>query len=277
MPATFALRLQQTAVVVLGALGLGMLVWLGFWQLRIYHESGTRAAEARAARPPVALATVAQVGEPITEGFGLRVEVRGRYRPDLQLRVPLDGQPGQYRVLTALVTADGTVVPVVRGVLAAGVPPAPPTGVQDVVGVLLPSEQRADPPGNAAPDVLPSVRLPELAQRWPDRLIGGYVVLDADQVAASGLAPAPVPLPSASGRLRNGAYAMQWWLFAGFTAVMAVRMVIDLGRRAEVDALQDPQATGDGTGTDPGDDLPSEPGDEPAGTVSGRRGDLGPG
>ena len=38
-------------------------------------------------------------------------------------------------------------------------------------------------------------------------------------------------LPEARGRLRNGAYAIQWWLFAGFTLVMAVRMARDLGSR----------------------------------------------
>jgi hypothetical protein len=43
------------------------------------------------------------------------------------------------------------------------------------------------------------------------------------------LAPAEWRLPEARGRLRNGAYAMQWWLFAAFTLFMAFRIARDIG------------------------------------------------
>jgi hypothetical protein len=42
--------------------------------------------------------------------------------------------------------------------------------------------------------------------------------------AQQGLEHATIALPDGSGRLRNGAYAVQWWVFAAFTVVMAVRM-----------------------------------------------------
>ena len=75
---------------------------------------------------------------------------------------------------------------------------------------------------------LTPVRVPELAQTWPGPLVDGFVTLSADDAARQGLEPAPLALPEGRGRLRNGAYAMQWWLFAGFAVVMAARIARDL-------------------------------------------------
>ena len=49
----------------------------------------------------------------------------------------------------------------------------------------------------------------------------------AAESAAQGLEPAPVVLPEGSGRLRNGAYALQWWVFAAFAVGLAIRMARD--------------------------------------------------
>ena len=38
-------------------------------------------------------------------------------------------------------------------------------------------------------------------------------------------------LPTGPRSLRNGAYALQWWVFAAFAVVMAIRMARDQGRR----------------------------------------------
>ena len=140
---------------------------------------------------------------------------------------------GPYRVLTALRQDDGSVVAVVRGLVDTGPAPAAPSGAVRQTGVLLPSEE-AEPGGPAPAGQLSSVRLPLLAQQWPGPLIDGFVTLSANDAQAQHLVPATVTLPEARGRLRNGAYAIQWWLFAGFTLVMAVRMARDFGRR-EVD------------------------------------------
>ena len=78
-----------------------------------------------------------------------------------------------------------------------------------------------------------------LAQQWPGPLISGFVTLSADDAQAQQLVPATVTLPEARGRLRNGAYAIQWWLFAGFTLVMAVRMARDFGSREVGEAGED--------------------------------------
>jgi hypothetical protein len=58
-------------------------------------------------------------------------------------------------------------------------------------------------------------------------LVAGFVTLTAVDASAQGLAPAPVELPQASGRLRNGAYALQWWVFAAFALALAIRMARD--------------------------------------------------
>ena len=115
--------------------------------------------------------------------------------------------------------------------------PAPPDGQLTQTGVLLPSEEAGDalaPTGRGVG--LPSVRVPVLAQTWPGPMVDGFVVLSADDARACGLAPAPLALPEGQGRLRNGAYAAQWWIFGLFAVVMSARIARDLGRRSELDA-----------------------------------------
>lgn len=223
--------------VLVVALGLGLaavMVLLGLWQLRAYHTSGNQSAAARAAAAPLELRQVAPPGQPVRTGFGRSVRMQGRYQAGLQLLVPVAGS-GSYRVLAGLQQADGSVVPVVRGTVTTPSAPPPPAGTVTQVGVLLPSEDNA-PVAPVAPDQIDAVRLPALAQRWPGQLVGGYVTLSATDAGAQGLTPAPLNLPEAKGRLRNAAYAYQWWLFAAFTVAMAVRIARDLRRQAVLDA-----------------------------------------
>jgi hypothetical protein len=143
-------------------------------------------------------------------------------------------------VVSLLRTDDGRALAVVRGMLFALDPlPPPPPGPQQVRGVLLPSEGAVGP--SDGPDGIGSVRIPQLAQRWPGPLIEGFVTLGPADAQAQGLQAAPVPLPEGRGRLRNGAYALQWWLFAGFTVVMAVRMARDLAQPSPRDTLPPPR------------------------------------
>ena len=134
--------------------------------------------------------------------------------------------PNVHRVLTPLRQADGSVVAVVRGLdsVEAGEPPA---GQVSQMGVLLPSEQS---PGGPVTE-LTAVQVPVLAQRWPGPLVDGYVILSAPDASEQGLEPAEASLPTGRGRLRNGAYALQWWVFAAFAVGMAIRMARDQGRR----------------------------------------------
>ena len=265
MMSRLPLRLQQALILAVGILLAGAMVLLGIWQLDVYRQQGAAASARRAAAPPVALSEAAPAGAAITDGFGRSITFTGTYDPTLQLLVAnSDGRPG-VRVLTGLRQADGSVVPVVRGLVpespastgptstspaSAGpgsIPPAapaPPTEPVTQTGVLLPSEDSADPgPGG----LLTSVRLPLLAQTWPSPLVGGFVTLSAPDAQAQGLTPAVVALPESSGRLRNGAYAVQWWLFAAFAVGMAVRMARDVGLGdqdlTELDADSAPEPT----------------------------------
>ena len=220
-------RLRALLVVLLGvALAAGM-VTAGLWQLRVYQRQGVEAAARRAAEPPVPLTEVAPAGAPVRDGYGRTVTFRGSYEARHQVLVPVADRTDAYRVLTLLRQGDGSAVAVVRGLVTetAAAPP-PPEGPQSSSGILLPSEEPANSAGGS--EGLDSIRVAQLAQRWPGPLVDGFVTLSAAEASAQGLEPAVVALPEGRGRLRNAAYALQWWLFAAFTAVMAVRIARDV-------------------------------------------------
>ena len=117
------------------------MVGLGFWQLNVYHRQGDAAAARRAEAPPIPLSSVARPGTSATDGFGRSVSFEGSYDPALQLLVPAEDGTRQFRVLTGLRQADGSVVAVVRGVVPDPTAPPPPSGQVQQVGVLLPTEE----------------------------------------------------------------------------------------------------------------------------------------
>ena len=226
-------RFWQALVIALGIVVAAAMVVMGYWQLEVYQNQGQEAAKRRASAPPVPLSSVARAGAPVKDGFGRSVTFEGTYDPALQLLVPVEDRTDQFRVLSGLRQADGSLVAVVRGVVfATATAPPPPRGLVHQVGVLLPSEEHV-PETNLGNGQMASVRLPALAQQWPGPLIDGFVTLSSADAARQGLAPAEWQLPEARGRLRNGAYAMQWWLFAAFTLFMASRIARDLGREPE--------------------------------------------
>lgn len=222
-------RLKQALIVLAGAALAAVMAVLGVWQLDVYHAQGARRAAERAAQAPVALTSVAPAGTAVTDGYGRSVSFDGTYDAALALLVPVEGTVGQFRVVTAFRQSDGSVVPVVRGLTTSRTVPDPPAGPVRQVGVLLPSEE--DQRGAVdAPGQLSTIRIPVLAQRWPGPLVSGFVTLAPDESARQHLTPVTLALPSASGRLRNGAYALQWWVFAAFAVILAVRMARDYGR-----------------------------------------------
>lgn len=233
-------RVKQVGVALLGLVVAGIMVALGLWQLNVYSSQGSRVSEARAAQPPLDLLSVAKPGLPVGDGYGRTVTVTGSYDAKLQVLIPVDGSPGQERVVTALRLPGGGAVPVVRGVVATGsaLPTALPAGDVTQVGVFLPSEAdiRRDP---SLGGPLDSVQLPELAQRWSPTLINGFITLRPDEAQSQGLSPAAVTLPDGQGRAQNAAYALQWWIFSGFALVMTGRMARDIGRRADYEYAQE--------------------------------------
>lgn len=217
------MRLQRLAIVLLGLVVCLVMVGLGLWQASTARTHGAQATRERAAEPAVPLPSAAS-GDDVAALYGRQVTLRGRYLPDQQFYV---GEKPPFRVLAAFRTTDGTIVPVVRGQVEWGTPlPPPPQGEVSQTGLLLPSEKRPEDRGIPAKD-LPSPRIAQvkieaLAQRWPSPVLNGFVSLGEQESTAQSMAPAPVELPEGEGSARNAGYALQWWVFAGFAAVMTV-------------------------------------------------------
>lgn len=224
-------RIKQLLIILVGLVAASATVVLGIWQLNVYNSQGADAAQARAALPAVELSSVAPASQSVIDGYGRTVMFSGRYQAKLQLLVPVEGSAGKFRVLSGLVQDDGSVVPVIRGVIQSESAPAPPTGTLDQMGVLLPSEEASD--RTPAPGQIQTVRLASLSQVWNRPMVAGFVTLSSADAAAQGIAATAPILPEGQGRLRNGAYALQWWVFGAFAMAMAIRMARDFGLKEE--------------------------------------------
>lgn len=229
-------RVRAALVVLLGLVLAAGMVLAGWWQLEVYRRQGAEAAAARAAEPARPLPSVVRAGSPVQDGYGRTVTLRGAYEGEHQEVIALPDRTDAYRVVTLLRLDNGDAVAVVRGVVAETMPGPPPTGVLEQSGVLLPSQEAGDP--SAQSGELTSIRIPQLAQRWPGPLVEGFVVLDPAQAETQGLTAAEVTLPEARGRLRNGAYALQWWLFAAFAVFLTIRIARDVARPAAAGAAE---------------------------------------
>ena len=222
---------RQVGIVFLGFLLAAVMVGLGVWQLDVYNEQGHKQAAARAAAPAVALESVARPGQQVTaDAYARQVRFTGNYDPRLQTLVAT-GSGDRYRVLTALRLPGGGLLPVVRGMVTGRRVPAPPSGEVTATGILMPSEgsttNGAEPSGQPT-----SVVLPSLTQQWNGLLINGFATLTAAESRAQSLRPVSVALPSSHGRLQNGFYAVQWWVFAAFAIWMGIRMASDWGHNS---------------------------------------------
>jgi cytochrome oxidase assembly protein ShyY1 len=216
---------------------------LGLWQLHVAQDKGLADAlrQAHAARP-VPLDGVIAPHQPFPDSAsGRSVTATGTYAADSQILVGvrrLQGRQGYWVVSPLVVDSSGARLAVVRGFVTqpsqAGTPPA---GRVSVDGSLAPGESPADPPAGAPPGtpVMGSIDLAVLVNRWPGELYNAFVFAQSETSSADGTAVAAgaglqrVPPPGVSGGLkwRNAAYAVQWWLFAGFAAFMWFRMVRD--------------------------------------------------
>ena len=230
-------RTRQWLIGVVGAVLTVTMLWLGLWQMRVFEDKENESAAARAGQAAVPLLDFVSLDGTVGDIYGKPASVRGRYLATQQARVTAEN--GTVRVLTAFQLADGRVLPVVRGVLPAGVTtiPPPPAGEVTQSGIFLPSEA-----GSGRSDTgtdLGTVRLPVLAQFWPQQLLPGFITLGAADSTAQGLGESVVALPSGSGSIQNIGYALQWWVFAAFGAFMTVRFVRALGTHGSLGTLSD--------------------------------------
>jgi cytochrome oxidase assembly protein ShyY1 len=210
---------------------VGVMGWLGWWQLQSFEEPDRPAPGGTSAVAP--LDGVTAPGARLEAGdLGRRVTATGTWEAADQVVVPgreREGRDGLL-VVTPLRTARG-VLPVVRGwVPDRASVPAPPAGAVTVRGVLQRSETEAD--ASSSTSVVPrrgevgyvaTVTLLAATTYDPDELYDGFLVLRSTEPTdtAGSAAPALVAADQQAengsgqvGRWRNLAYAIQWWVFA---------------------------------------------------------------
>jgi len=206
-----------------------VMTGLGRWQLSRYqarHAVNARIAAAARATPVPVGQVLAVDRPPAGDLAWTRVEAAGRYDPAHQILArdrTVDGTVG-FEVLVPLVLDDGSAVLVDRGWLApastgANTPPAVPAapdGRVTVTGRVHLPESRPDRPRTVdgrteVRRISPAVLAPVL----PYRLLGGYLVVDAQQPAAD---PAFGTIASDhQNDWLNAGYTVQWWAFALLT------------------------------------------------------------
>jgi cytochrome oxidase assembly protein ShyY1 len=250
---------------VLIALLVVALVGLGFWQRARYHEEKDKKErlETLAVAPPVPyddlLADPTTSPDDVPESVRYhRVEVTGTYDAAREVAIlnrSRDGAPGAW-VLTPLVQADGTAVPVVRGWIPydpeGETPPfprsEPPTGEVTVIGNLQLTQERGSigsvDPATGTLTGLSRVDLARYQEQLPFDLEPAWVLLDTQEPPQSGELPALVQLQTKDPS-QNFSYMMQWWIFA-LIAACGYPLVLRVVARNK--------AKGDQTPDDPDDD-----------------------
>ncbi len=250
---------------VLIALLILAMIGLGFWQRQrwIDEKAKTDRLEAMSNARPVPLDDVVHAStrpDGVPEGAEYRrVQVTGTYDGSAEVLIrnrSQGGAPGAW-VLTPLVQADGTVVPVVRGWVPLDVdPPAPPfpgseppTGPVTVTGVVQRTQQRGlfggTDPETGRLRTMARVDLDRFAKQAGGPIEPVYVVLDGQtppQPKAAGAQTAlpqqvelELPTPST-----NFSYMIQWWIFATIALVGYPLVLRRVARnRAKGDATPD--------------------------------------
>jgi cytochrome oxidase assembly protein ShyY1 len=235
----FLLTPRWLAAAALAVVASVIMVLLGNWQLRRYHERheiNTRidAADSVQAVPLTSVLAVptAQGTPGASPGKALawtKVTVTGRYDPAHEIQArgrTVNGEVG-FEILTPLTLADGTAVlidrgwvpPAATGAVAAPQAPAAPTGDVTVVGQVHLSESRPAPVERRDGRLdTRRVNLPRLAGELPFPVYGAYVLVTEQTPAAD---PAFVRVPiEHEDAWQNGGYAVQWWLFSVMALVL---------------------------------------------------------
>ena len=210
------------------------LIGLGFWQRSRYLEERQESEQlqtiARAA--PVGLTAV--IGDSEIEPAAVkesaryrRVEVTGVYDSANEVAIlnrSRGGAPGAW-VMTPLVQADGTAVPIVRGWIplepSAQDPPFPgseaPTGQVSVTGNIQLTQQRGSfgsvDPNQGELSALSRVDLDRYAEQLPYSIEPVWVLLDGQTPAQANDSPAVIELQTKDPS-QNFSYMLQWWIFA---------------------------------------------------------------
>lgn len=206
---------------------VGIMVFLGFWQLDRYHQRDSVNARiaAAATAAPVPVDQVLGTTAPPGSAAWTRVTMTGRYDTGHQVVArerTLNGTVG-FEILNPLLLPDGTAVLVDRGWLAPATSgdattlpaiPALPSGQVTVTGRVHLPESRADQPTVAGGDLQVRRISPALlGDHLPYRLLDGYVLADEQQPVANDPAFQAIPAIHQNSTM-NAGYVIQWWIFA---------------------------------------------------------------
>ncbi|MCH1865681.1 SURF1 family protein [Nocardioides sp. CFH 31398] len=254
-------RLLLAHVVALVLVSIA--VALGFWQLGAW--SAEREAQAvdltQEAPRPIADVVGPDDGFP-ADALGRPLEVTGTWVPEGSLVVtgrstaPDEPGDGVWAVTPVAVDAADAELLVVRGWApsADGLPEAP-SGPVDLVVRMQPSQAE---PGVADPDPsdaeLPQLRIADAVQLTEADLYGGYGVAAEP---TPGLEAVRVPANAEVGPftgLQNLLYAVEWWVFGAFAAVVwwrSTRDAVLAGRAAAEAGEGDDEDAGQGAGPTP--------------------------
>ncbi|HIW28810.1 MAG TPA: SURF1 family protein [Candidatus Luteococcus avicola] len=209
--------LKQLLLGLGGVLVACVFVFLGLWQMQVFRSQGQQSVDELASQPLVGLEQELASGTAAGELYGRTVGVSGEWLDD-QVLVG-EGYPA--RVVQAFRTEGGRTIAVARGTVTAGQKAADaPAGIQEVTGVLLPTQSSAPVGADLPAGSLGAVQLDVLAQEWPAPLFDAYLTQPAPASAAQGLGESPVIVPDQRGNVRNEGYALQWWSFALFGLVL---------------------------------------------------------
>jgi surfeit locus 1 family protein len=260
----FALRPKWIVRHVLVALLCGVMVSLGFWQLRRLDEKREYKAlvEARQEEPIAevleVMAAGAGVGDAAVEAVLYRsVRATGTYVDEDTVVVEnrtLNGSSGAW-VLTPLRLDDGAAVVVNRGFIGfdrsgAIDPPPAPAGPIEVEGLIFPSQERGrfgpQDPEEGDLEVLARVDLDRLEAQVDYQVLPAYVQLvtsDPGEDPVAQDAPVVVPLgPPEPDEGPHLSYAVQWAIFTVIAAVgyaLLLRKVARDQHREETGAAAD--------------------------------------
>jgi cytochrome oxidase assembly protein ShyY1 len=286
-----ALKPRWIAGLVFAIAISGVFVLLSQWQF------------GRSTQPEVPVSTTTEQVKPLTAVLqpgdffhgsvaDQMISATGSYDPQKQVLVPdrLDDGAKGYWIVSAFAVKDAPVltgagasaqtwIPVARGWVADPADAvAPPSGILELTGRLLPSEAplpRTDPgPGRAS-----AASVAELINIWDVSSYPGFVAASSERAgstevgaAASGdikpLRVGPQP-PAQKVNWLNLFYSVEWVVFAGFALFIWWRLVKDDYRRTLEDALDAEEAAAGSA--EPGPDAEPGPGGKPASTNSTKR------
>jgi surfeit locus 1 family protein len=224
VPAVLAPRMWAGHLVALVLVTAALL--LGLWQLDAWQTRRADAARDLTHAEPVGLASVMGPDDPFPgRSVGQPVRMAGDWVPAGTVFVSgrqHDGRDGYWMVTPlGIGGADRPALPVVLGwVEDPARAPAPPTGTAELDGWLQPPEGSGAVDEDPLDDVLPQLRVADLAQRVDQDLYSAYAVA---QQGVDGLPSADLSQLPDAGRftaVRNLLYALEWWVFGAFAVLI---------------------------------------------------------